>query len=253
MAFHDFVRYAERLVSLGVKSVILTGGGEPTINQDFGKITNWLERKNIPYGINTNMIKKIECSPVFVKISIDSGIRENYKALRGVDALEKVVSNVKAFVKNKRGETKVGVQCVATSKENVLSFYELVKNIDVDYIYIRPIESCNNEDVSGEDVESWLSCIDDERLQLSFKFNFKSYKPKHCYANWSVITLNCVGDVMYCCHKPSEIVGHIMDDDILAKKERWLHNGDTCETPCRLSGANHFLDGRKIENDYMFI
>ena len=81
MKFEDFVKYSERLIELGVQSFILTGGGEPTINPDFKKITDYLEGKGIPYGINTNMQVLRKCNPVFMKISIDTGDSERYKAL----------------------------------------------------------------------------------------------------------------------------------------------------------------------------
>ena len=47
MKFEDFVKYSERLIELGVQSFILTGGGEPTINPDFNKITDYLEEKGM--------------------------------------------------------------------------------------------------------------------------------------------------------------------------------------------------------------
>lgn len=35
MAYDEFVSYAERLLELGVLGFILTGGGEPTVANDF--------------------------------------------------------------------------------------------------------------------------------------------------------------------------------------------------------------------------
>ena len=54
MRYEEFVRYAKRLLELGVRGFILTGGGEPTLCRDFKKITDWLEAHSIHYGINTN-------------------------------------------------------------------------------------------------------------------------------------------------------------------------------------------------------
>lgn len=254
--FNDFVTYAKRLLELGVNGIILTGGGEPTINPDFGNIVNWLNKNKIPYGINTNLIKYIECKPVFLKVSIDSGSSIRYKAIRGVNKLNNVLENIGRFIEYKKTnsiDTKIGVQCVAINKDDLLSFYESIKNFDVDYIYVRPLEQVGAGIITDIDVKQWLNGINDNRLNISFKFGLKDYHPSSCFANWSVITVNCDGNVPYCCHFPNDIVGNIMDDDILAKKARHIVDMRKCETPCRLSGANYYLDMNKLEPDIVFV
>lgn len=254
--FEDFKKYVNRLISLGVNGIILTGGGEPTINPDFNKIIGWLNENNIPYGINTNLIKPIECAPVFLKVSIDAGDGGRYKALRGVDRLGAVLRNLGSFIDYKKVNnlsTKIGVQCVAINKEDVLSFYDAIKPIDVDYIYIRPLEQIGGHHVTEIDVRQWLNGIKDERINISFKFGLRDYRPKSCLANWSVITVNCDGNVPYCCHFPNDIVGNIMDDDILIKKSTHHVDMCKCETPCRLSGANYYLEMNELESDVVFV
>lgn len=254
--FEDFKLYTERLLKLGVKGIILTGGGEPTINPDFKKIVSYLEENNIPYGINTNLIKSVECAPVFLKISIDAGERIRYKAIRGVDKLNIVLENAQKYIEYKKAnnlKTKVGVQCVATNKEDVLSFYKSVKSLDVDYIYIRPLEQVGADVISEFDIKQWLNNINDARINISFKFGLRDYHPCKCHANWSVITVNYDGNVPYCCHMPNIIVGHILDDDILQKKLSQRIDMRKCETPCRLSGANYYLEMMTREEDAFFV
>lgn len=254
--FDDFKKYVNRLMSIGVRGVILTGGGEPTINPDFEQITTWLEANHIPFGINTNLIKKIECNPVFLKVSVDAGNRDRYKATRGVDKLDDVLNNLQKFItfKSKNAyKTRIGVQCVAINKDDVLSFYESVMPLNVDYIYIRPLEQVGGHNISEIDVKQWLKDIDDQRLTISFKFGLRDYHPMSCLANWSIITVNCDGNVPYCCHFPNNIVGNIMDEDILSKKASYCVDMRKCETPCRLSGANYYLEMTELENDVMFV
>lgn len=180
MKFEDFVKYSERLTELGVQSFILTGGGEPTINPDFKKITDYLEGKGIPYGINTNMQVLRKCHPVFMKISVDTGDSEKYKELRGVDGLKRTLKNIEEYCDYRRKEsidTKVGVQCVCMDKENVISFYETIKNLDVDYIYFRPYEGKESK-VTAEEVKGWLGeRVNDTRVNISYKFNYLEYRP----------------------------------------------------------------------------
>lgn len=57
-------------------------------------------------------------------------------------------------------------------------------------------------------------------------------------AEWAQIALNEKGEVMYCCHKPYQIVGHILDPDILEKKNRATTDMSGCDIPCRMTGPN---------------
>lgn len=256
MRFNDFVAYATKLVQMGVRGFILTGGGEPTINPEFGKIAEWLERNEIPYGVNTNLVREVFCHPNFIKVSIDAGDRERYKAIRGADKLDDVLRHLRDLVEyKKRGgyDMKIGVQCVVGNMlDDVRTFYAAVKDIGVDYIYIRPIEAHKSTGVSLEDIKTVLPA-DDKRIVYSFKFELQGYQPAWCVANWSVITVDVDGNVPYCCHRPKEIVGHVLDLNIVEKKKGYHVDMRTCEKPCRLSGANKFLEDMEKERDIDFV
>lgn len=257
ITFAEFKEYAFWLRTLGVKGIILTGGGEPTCNPDFDKICAWLEKRGIPYGVNTNMNILKLIKPNFLKVSLDTGDRETYKALRGVDALNRVANNLGKYiewVEEEGAKTKIGVQCVTSSVEQVDSFYKAVRDFRVHYIQFRPIE------MRGEnmDYSAILQRVDelrakDTRIVVSYKYELTDYKPAECFANWSVLTLNTRGEVIYCCHRPDEIIGSIFDPDILKKLQDYIPNMETCEVPCRLSGANRYLDGLDVERDIYFV
>lgn len=256
MSFIDFTAYVSRLIQMGVRGVILTGGGEPTINPEFEEITAWLERNEIPYGINTNLVRGVFCKPNFIKVSIDAGSRERYKEIRGKDALENVLRHLRDFIEYKKqsgSNTTIGVQCVAShSLKDVKTFYDAVKGMDVDYIYIRPIEAQERSGLSLEEIKAVLPA-DDERIVYSFKWGLLEYRPSWCVANWSVITVDVHGNVPYCCHRPSEIVGNVLDLNIMQKKLEHHVDMRKCERPCRLSGANKYLEETERERDADFV
>lgn len=256
MQFNDFVAYSTRLVQMGVRGIILTGGGEPTINPHFDKITGWLERNEIPYGINTNLVNEVFCKANFVKVSIDAGDKERYKAIRGKDKLDDVLNHLRDLIEYKKRcgiDMKIGVQCVASfNLSDVESFYNAVKWMDVDYIYIRPIESQNRKGISIDEIKKVLPA-EDKRIVYSFKFNLVDYQPSWCVANWSVITVDVDVNVPYCCHRPTDIVGHVLDINIMDKKKSHHVDMRECEKPCRLSGANNFLESISYERDIDFI
>jgi hypothetical protein len=73
-------------------------------------------------------------------------------------------------------------------------------------------------------------------------------------ANSTQIAINERGEVMYCCHKPYEIVGHVMDENILEKKQEYFTNIAKCDVPCRLTAPNEMmLKMADVPNDWMFI
>lgn len=266
MTFEDFTRNITILLANGVKGVILTGGGEPTISPDFERITKWLETYSIPYGINTNFNVFKAIKPNYLKISLDGYDRESYQKARGVDKYYTVISNIKEYLIYKHSSklnTAVGIQTVATNVEQVQLFYEIHKNLDVDYFNIRPIES-----TCGEYYDSIITSAERlrilERLQDLHKIdsrvcvNYKWYEVKtqfdKCYANFSQIAINENSEVMYCCHKPYEIIGRLDDKDIWEKRERFQTDMQMCDVPCRLTAPNNFIQSlQNAPSDAAFI
>lgn len=247
MSFANFKTYVTRLQNLGVQGYILTGGGEPTICDDFDKITEWLTTNKLHWGINTNFNCLKFIKPDYLKISLDGYDAKSYKQNRGVDKYEQVIHNIIEYSEWKKyntPNTTLGIQMVAKSKEEVLLFYNAHKKLKIDYMSIRPVESTNGEyyknTTYGEiiDTINQLNSIDN-RVLLNFKWRMIGVQEEKCVANWSQIAINEQGQVMYCCHKPYEIIGHIMDGDILLKKQNSVTNMSMCDIPCRLTATNN--------------
>ena len=251
VSFDEFKKYADRLINLGVKGIILTGGGEPTLNKDFNRITAYLETNKIPYGINTNFNVFKKFNPTYLKVSLDAWDSATYKKIRGVDAYERVIDNIISYClyrRSKKNKTSVGVQAVITKEEDAYKFYESVKGLDVDFIVMRPVESTrgsyylNKEnDTERLKIIEAIKSIKDVRINLNYKWRYTAKAYEKCYASFAQIAVDEYGDVMYCCHKPYEIVGNILDDDILDKKRNFKTNIKMCDVPCRLSGSNEMM------------
>lgn len=255
MKFDDFKRYTERLLGLGVRAIILTGGGEPTVSPDFDKITRYLEENNIPYGVNTNFNVLKEIKPVFLKVSIDEGNPEKYKRTRGVYALDKVCDNITRFASFNESNghpTRIGVQCVTYDIIQTREFYERVKDLPVDYIQFRPIEQ-KGENIDYKEILQYVDSLNDDKISKSYKYDLVNYTPPACIGNWAAISMNEKGEVLLCCHRHDEIIGHIMDEDILDKRKKPVTNMAMCERPCRLSGVNETLVKLNLASDRYFV
>lgn len=81
----------------------------------------------------------------------------------------------------------------------------------------------------------------DSRVTLNFKWNMLNKRERDCTAQWAQIAVNERGEVMYCCHKPYQIVGHIMDKGILKKKAKAVTDMCMCDVPCRMTAPNMFV------------
>lgn len=251
MMLEDFIKYANRLIELGVQGFILTGGGEPTISKDFENIIEWLDFQDIKYGINTNFNRFFEAKPKYLKVSLDSWDEDSYYAQRGVRFYEVVRNNIIRFDKIRCPETRLGIQLLAKSVDEVYSFYDANKDLPVDYISIRPMESTGGSYYKNLLPEytntlpfNIITAIKqlqslDSRITLNYKWEMLDVQQETCTAQWAQIAINELGEVMYCCHKPYQIIGHIMDDDILAKKECAVTNMAMCDLPCRMTGPNY--------------
>ncbi len=89
LALGDVKGTIDTLHSHGLLSVILIGGGEPTLHKDFGEIVRYIKSKRLQIGIVTNgsRLEKIEAivkeleEKDWIRISIDAAGEEGFKAL----------------------------------------------------------------------------------------------------------------------------------------------------------------------------
>lgn len=76
----------ENLVRDGLKSVILIGGGEPTIHRKFEEVVHFLKERNVSIGLVTNGSRGdvlLNVAPVltrgdWIRLSLDSGTNETF-------------------------------------------------------------------------------------------------------------------------------------------------------------------------------
>lgn len=265
ITFEDFKTYVNKLQTFGVKGFILTGGGEPTLNKDFDKITEYLEENNINYGINTNFNIYKAIKPKFLKISLDGWSKSTYQNIRGVDAFDRVIGNIlkyDAYRKHKEINVEMTIQMVATKLSDVKKFYKFNKELPVDHISIRPVESIAGQyyqDIHNYNeatrIVDYLTKLKekDDRIIINYKYKLLKYRPKECFAKWTDLTINTNGDVLYCCNKPYEIVCNLKEEpNVIQAKLDFKTDMCKCDMPCRLSGPNYFLeDYEKNKNDPM--
>lgn len=257
MSYDEFVRYAQKLASIGVIGYILTGGGEPTIAKDFDRIAEWLTENKFHWGINTNFNRLVFIKPDYLKVSLDGYDEDSYEKARGVRMYEAVRKNIQAYAEWKKEhspETTLGIQKMVENAGDVEKFYQANKDLDVDYIVFRPREStgglyykdAERQKEAGRIIEAVKRIAEsDSRVALNFKWGLLDRQEETCTASWAQMAINEHGEVMYCCHKPYQIIGHILDEDIMAKKTEAVTDMSMCDIPCRMTAPN--LEVKKME------
>ena len=101
--------------TLGVKSLTLTGDGEPTLNPGVYNAVTEGKKKGLDIGFATNGIaldeSKMEVllnSCTWLRFNLSAVSRDAYKSIHGVDLWEKVQANIKMTVDLKK---KLGSNC----------------------------------------------------------------------------------------------------------------------------------------------
>lgn len=126
--------------------VTLEGGGEPTLHLQFHKIVEIGKKAGIDMGLISNGTVDIsgEVDKLkWIRISLDSSTKEEYKREKGKDHFNRVLKNLEKMSRNRKAsETFIGVGYVLTTRNqsNLLNLIKQLNDIGVDYIYLRPVE-----------------------------------------------------------------------------------------------------------------
>jgi len=147
---------AREFKDIGIKAVILIGGGEPMAHPEFGTIVDYLSDNGIHVGVTSNgtLIKKFfkplsKCK--WIRISMDSGTSEVYQKYRphksGVSQFDSVINQMKDL--RKIYLNKLGYSFLILSKNNDDGTFEtnatdienaayVAKEIGCNYFEVKP-------------------------------------------------------------------------------------------------------------------
>lgn len=109
LRLEDIRKTISLLHSKGLLSVILVGGGEPTLHQDFGRIVTYVKKRRLQLGIVTNGSRLEKIAEVaeqlekkdWIRISIDAAREETFRVMHqprtdvALDQILEKASNLK--------------------------------------------------------------------------------------------------------------------------------------------------------------
>jgi cyclic pyranopterin phosphate synthase len=155
MSREILMNLVQDLCKTNTNSINFTGGGEPTMNPHLKDAIKYLKKNsNIELGMFTNgtmfsrfdLFETIVNSLSWIRVSLDSGIRESYDNLRVTNSSNNfnvVINNIKKLIEYKKkfnSKITIGVGFVVTrdNYNEIISFANLFKDIDVDYCQYKP-------------------------------------------------------------------------------------------------------------------
>jgi len=215
------------LSTLGLKSIMYAGEGEPLLHKDLPEIIAHTKKSKIDVSVTTNGVlfegevaDTILKNSEWVKVGIDAAKGSTYAKIHRCDPsdFDKVVDNIISAVefKNKKDyKAALGIQLLLLpdNKDEVIELAKKSKNIGVDYFVVKPYsqhiqsktkryDSVKYDDY--KDLEEELNELDSETFDVVFraytmgKWNNSERNYDSCLALpfWSYIDSR--GDVWGC-------------------------------------------------------
>jgi MoaA/NifB/PqqE/SkfB family radical SAM enzyme len=153
--------------TLGVKCIVFTGGGEPTVHPDHLNIIETALDLGFECALNTNGVllrpgwERIYPRLAYVRFSVDAGNPEEYALVRRTppENYRKVlnhISDVTKFIEGVNSECVVGVGYVVTP-ENHVNLGHGIKNLretGAKYVRLAAMQSTDGEVAYGDQYEA---------------------------------------------------------------------------------------------------
>src|SRR3972149_3060585 len=106
---------------LGIKCVVMSGGGEPLINPNTRETIKELQEAGVRVGLNTNGVLLAGTEPDFVRVSLDACTPETFRAMHGTDFFDQVVENIRNY---KGKELGLAFLATAVTRHEIIRFVE---------------------------------------------------------------------------------------------------------------------------------
>jgi len=175
------LRFIEEYKEMGGKSIIWSGGGEPTCYPHLKEAILKAAKLGIKQGLMTNGFFNEDLIPIlgkhmgWVRFSLDTADKERYKKMKGVDAFDTVVKNIKLLTKTPV-RVVTNMNMAEWNVDEIEKMAEFSKEIGADGFQIRPIlgrpygDSYNKQSDKEFILKQW------KRLQDLDKFKEEKFK-----------------------------------------------------------------------------
>ena len=230
MQFAFYKRILDECIPLGVKSVILSGSGEPFMNPEISQFIEYTKQSGVDIAIITNgsiirerdILAAVSCA-TWIRVSLDAGTSEPRRRVHRTaeNDFENTLENLRRMAAEKKRlgtSVQLGSQ-IALCPENVHEIFEVArisKECGIDYVQIKPVifhPKSSDSQLERDFFLNALSVARDAREKLEDE-GFKVYVKedqfrailaenyevgfyRECYANFFPI-IEANGLIYYC-------------------------------------------------------
>jgi radical SAM protein with 4Fe4S-binding SPASM domain len=265
--FIDVERFddlAKEWASVGVKSNMFAGNGEPLVHPKINDMAASCLNSGIDVSITTNGVLLDRLDPIdrvsWIKVSINAGTRDTYAKVHRTkpEDFDRVVANMAAAVKRK-GNCAIGAQMVLLpeNQHEVDTLKKIGADIGLDYVVIKPF----TQSISVKpQYDSYIPPPEaaSNLIVRQHAFNTRGFPYDKCHATpyfWAFLMEN--GDLYSCS------ANHLLDDkfnlgniykqsflDIWhgeKRKANWKYvrnqlDISECRVNCRMHQTNIYLE-----------
>lgn len=273
---------ATEFVEIGVKAVVLIGGGEPLLHPGTKKIIEILAQNDVKIGLVTNGVildrykDVIKDSVSWIRVSVDAGSAETYGIFRPSrgkqNSFNKVISNIKLIAEVKSGAIGYSFlimnrvdkkkRTVASNVEEIFQAAQLARNIGCDYFELKSmlnmdhfISSYENETISSiRDQISRLAKLESENFGVVHSSTLTSIingnpsieeKDYHTCPTAKLRTVVTPLGVYTCAYhrgKPEAYLGDVVNESFATIWRRNLQSRIDPALQCKFHCARHLMN-----------
>lgn len=241
LSIDDIKSFITQFKDIGIKAVVIKGGGEPTIHPHFADTLYFLKENGIKIGLitnGTNMNEKnaiaiVDCCE-WVRVSLDAADKNTHdiihKPIQKSCDFDSIITNihvVRTLQKESNKSLVIGINFVVC-KENYTQIDDimaLAKATSVDYISFR--NELNIRHYTEEeqqyiyDTFKYIKTLSENEVRIYTVYpgfsSFENRKWKKCIAPSLYTIVQANGDIVSCCDSrgiKSHIFGNILQNKL---------------------------------------
>ena len=269
------VKIAKKTINVlaenGLKSLELSGGGEPTTHEGICEIIQYAYNKGLDIGIITNgllldKLTNIADKLSYIRISLDAGSQDIYKKVHGINAFSTVIKNL-SILKNHTSIKKISIAYLIldSNLNDILPAVKISKKIGCSSINFRPVIDLSPEIwfEAKQKITGALNTQDNNfKVFYSEQSNPIENYSKGCKTSPLATVVQANGDIALCASKRNQknfIIGNIFDGGFFkhwGSSKHWdlIKNVDSshCRDSCKFSKYNIIYDAYcKINSNFI--